>query len=712
MAKEVVMPPADLPPHEGDLELPADQLARISLLARLADSTRKGLTRFPGAIRLRRFRRGDYICRQGEEGCTAFYILTGEDHQRLRDHLVEQLAQLPPEQSDEAAATRRTVADLASALAYRPERRAGPDAEPPEFAVVQLATTATARPVQKRGWLERLLGGKSAPASRSDNRPSLLPFDGPRDVNAATGETRLCEGDLFGEMACRNRQPRSASIRALRDGYLLEFLSHILKKIEDDAAYRKEKEETYKRRVLDLHLRPLALFRELSDKQFAAMFAAIRSEITLVSFESGQLIFDENERADAIYLVRDGLVQVRKGTSALLAVADVLNWDELLKALRGESGVGSAIVRHMTERSQALVRVTETTSGLSDVDRQEIVHGLNDAIKNRQTATAAEFKEVLASAAVRDRLAGLPDEQKAWTELDHRRAGRILIEEALPAGVLRRLPRLTSLVNVVTYCARGEVVGEMGVVEGKPRNATCIAYGQPRLDPEQKDLGSVELVRLPAALILQLMEKYPGLRKSVKEGVVQRRAAEPPPVSEARPAQLSPQLSPEAARLGLIQGQKLMLIDLERCTRCDECVRACVDAHTDGRSRLFLVGPRFGKYLVPTTCRSCLDPVCMIGCPVRSIQRGDNREIIIKDWCIGCGLCAKQCPYESIQMHPLGAGEAPPDAPEGSTVKEVTDRAAVCDLCSTTPTQDPACVYACPHEAAIRIDARRTFPVM
>src|SRR5581483_319590 len=123
----------------------------------------------------------------------------------------------------------------------------------------------------------------------------------------------------------------------------------------------------------------------------------------------------------------------------------------------------------------------------------------------------------------------------------------------------------------------------------------------------------------------------------------------PRPTSPSWPAR-----SERFEELGLVQGQKLMLIDLDRCTRCDECVRACVNTHADGRSRLFLDGPRFGQYLVPTTCRSCLDPVCMIGCPVGSIHRGDNKQIVIEDWCIGCEMCARQCPYGAIQMHDTG----------------------------------------------------------
>jgi Fe-S-cluster-containing hydrogenase component 2 len=109
--------------------------------------------------------------------------------------------------------------------------------------------------------------------------------------------------------------------------------------------------------------------------------------------------------------------------------------------------------------------------------------------------------------------------------------------------------------------------------------------------------------------------------------------------------------SSRAEQLGLLQGQKLMLIDLDRCTRCGDCVQACINTHEDGHSRLFLDGPRFGKYLIPSSCRNCRDPVCMIGCPVGSIQQGDHGEVLIRDWCIGCGVCSRQCPYDAIQMH-------------------------------------------------------------
>ena len=48
-----------------------------------------------------------------------------------------------------------------------------------------------------------------------------------------------------------------------------------------------------------------------------------------------------------------------------------------------------------------------------------------------------------------------------------------------------------------------------------------------------------------------------------------------------------------------------------------------------------------------------------------------------------------------------------PSAKAGSgeiTEKPVTQLAVVCDLCSSLPS-GPACVHACPHEAALRVNA-------
>jgi hypothetical protein len=51
-------------------------------------------------------------------------------------------------------------------------------------------------------------------------------------------------------------------------------------------------------------------------------------------------------------------------------------------------------------------------------------------------------------------------------------------------------------------------------------------------------------------------------------------------------------------------------------------------------------------------------------------------------------------------------------APESEEVEEklVTERAVVCDQCSSLSGDRHACVYACPHEAAMRVNAWLNFP--
>ena len=153
-----------------------------------------------------------------------------------------------------------------------------------------------------------------------------------------------------------------------------------------------------------------------------------------------------------------------------------------------------------------------------------------------------------------------------------------------------------------------------------------------------------------------------------------------------------------------MEARSLLVLDLEKCTRCDECTKACSDSHS-GVTRLIREGLRFDKWLVASSCRSCLDPYCLVGCPVDSIHRRGSREIRIENWCIGCGNCATNCPYGNINMHPV-LEERPDPANPGQRVRAEVNKATLCDLCSDLDGQ-PSCVYACPHDAAHRMTGER-----
>jgi Fe-S-cluster-containing hydrogenase component 2 len=98
----------------------------------------------------------------------------------------------------------------------------------------------------------------------------------------------------------------------------------------------------------------------------------------------------------------------------------------------------------------------------------------------------------------------------------------------------------------------------------------------------------------------------------------------------------------------------------------------------------------------------------MTGCPVDSIHRGRHLQIVIEDHCIGCGLCADNCPYGSIFMirnERSRIAVADPDH-DGRTHSLAQLKAANCDLCDAAGnllSPHPACVAACPHDAAFRM---------
>jgi Fe-S-cluster-containing dehydrogenase component/CRP-like cAMP-binding protein len=152
----------------------------------------------------------------------------------------------------------------------------------------------------------------------------------------------------------------------------------------------------------------------------------------------------------------------------------------------------------------------------------------------------------------------------------------------------------------------------------------------------------------------------------------------------------------------LINGREAMVIDLDRCTRCDDCVRACAATH-DNNPRFVRHGHRHGPLMVAQACMHCVDPVCMIGCPTGAIGRDETTGVVrINDrTCIGCATCAQSCPYDNIQMVEIRdrRGRALIDAATQQPIAKATK----CDLCSDLP-GGPACQRACPHDALVRLD--------
>lgn len=609
-------PVADLVPRRQDVFLPPEKLIafRDSVELLRARKPEVSVDKFAGALVLRRYYAGDVICRQGEAGNSAYYIATVEDEQRLRAATVIDAS--------------RSLSDI--------------DLGGDEVLSVHLAIAKKAE--DGRGWLRRRLDSIGGQKARAAHRPKYIPIDAPVNVDYESRKASLRAGELFGEMSCLYRTPRSATVIAERDCYVVEMLRNVLDQCKRDPAFKKSMDDKYRERVLGLQLLGLPLFQNL-DPAFVQNWVQNEPGIQLTSYRGGDIICDENDHPDFMFIIRSGVVKVSRGVTALYGRADVRDWAALAAAiLAAPPGSRLADVRDaIPEAADANFPATVADRRAYPHARAGVLQGLNSAIKSARVTLAGS------------------------SEAEARRANRRALDRELGHAV-RPLPAPEDPDDpgsgepevVLTYLGKGELVGEMGVVSGKPRSATCVPashrrYGEALETVKSTDEEIVELVQIPARTFLDLLARPEAapLKAFVDREIHKRRVAE----RDEAAADEGPRrrkFSEEFERLSLVQGQKLMLIDLDRCTRCDECVRACVASHDDGRSRLFLEGPRFEHYLVPLTCRSCLDPVCLIGCPVGSIRRGDNREIRIEDWCIGCGQCADQCPYGSIQMHDIG----------------------------------------------------------
>jgi Fe-S-cluster-containing dehydrogenase component len=263
------------------------------------------------------------------------------------------------------------------------------------------------------------------------------------------------------------------------------------------------------------------------------------------------------------------------------------------------------------------------------------------------------------------------------------------------SGFARVSSRYNHGERTVSYLGKGDGFGLKEIATGWRRG------GHVPLQHTLRALGYVDLLFIPTSVIEQSV--LPALTAAQLENLTL--AATEPAIPVAGPAGRSKDNFLEfIVAQRFINGQAAMLIDLDRCTRCDDCVRACAATH-DNNPRFIRHGPEVSGVMVASACMHCVDPVCMIGCPTGAISRdaAAGQVVINPDTCIGCATCAQSCPYGNIQMVALMDEHGHPivDEEKGTAIK----RATKCDLC-IDQLGGPACARACPNDALWRADMR------
>lgn len=129
---------------------------------------------------------------------------------------------------------------------------------------------------------------------------------------------------------------------------------------------------------------------------------------------------------------------------------------------------------------------------------------------------------------------------------------------------------------------------------------------------------------------------------------------------------------------------KRVLMDIDRCVECGSCAAACYYSHA-GMPIVQSAEP-VGPAMLPVICRQCKAASCQVVCPVQAMQRDEETGVVQRALfrCIGCGSCARACPF-------------------GVLPRDVTRRQiAKCDLCvdrTAAGAAVPRCVAACPSGA-------------
>ena len=126
-----------------------------------------------------------------------------------------------------------------------------------------------------------------------------------------------------------------------------------------------------------------------------------------------------------------------------------------------------------------------------------------------------------------------------------------------------------------------------------------------------------------------------------------------------------------------------MIIDIDKCIGCGNCVRACSNENQVPEGLLPHLGgalrgarrqrrirtsirptapstafrhrnrPALKSFFVPKLCNHCADSPCVQVCPVgATFVSPDGVVLVDENYCLGCRYCVQACPYGCRYLHP------------------------------------------------------------
>jgi len=441
----------------------------------------------------------------------------------------------------------------------------------------------------------------------------------------------------------------------------------------------------------------LPLFKELSEPQFRELII----DSTVHVKKSGEIVFERNDYTDTFYSIVSGSVQVELESGHKIPI--------LPGNYFGEMGLLSG------RRRAATVRVAEDAI-LLESPRKQILKLIAAVLSVKQQLDNAFLQRALESSVFPDA------DPKFLTQLVTRaqhkvfKKDEVLFKEGDPGEILYVIRKGSVKVSrrsaagsdvVQTYVPAGNVVGEMALLnsETKPRSATVSA------------LVPTEVIAIAKPDFLELLASNPAVKQRF-ENIVRAREVEN--ITKTVDTQVGATLDFVMAQ-GVTDADNFLLIDSDLCIGCDNCEAACAATH-HGYSRLDRKGGRsFASIQIPISCRHCENPLCMLDCPPDALTRQPNGEVVIRDSCIGCGNCVRNCPYGVIQMV---SAEHDEDDDGGFSLLRLlglkrqhahkaggAKKAGKCDMCAHL-NGGPACVRSCPTGAAMRVNPSRLLSLL